>query len=109
MEGQWRWTTGEVVAYVNWANGEPNNGGGNEDFMLVYRSAPLTGRWSDAPATHRTDGYVLEIESNPQVLRGGTDSGNGLFVESLLVGMPYVSKASEFLLGSIIPPPATDE
>lgn len=34
-EGNWVWTNGEPVTYTNWAPGEPNNFGGNEDWAVM--------------------------------------------------------------------------
>lgn len=45
-EGHFRWSSGEPVTYTNWASGEPNDNGGQEDFteLLLYDSL---GRWND--------------------------------------------------------------
>ena len=32
-EGTFQWVTGETLAYTNWSPGEPNNYGGDEDFV----------------------------------------------------------------------------
>ncbi len=116
-EGTWAWENGEPFAYSNWAPGEPNNAG-DEDYLQLWRA---TGQWNDIYAQRfaftfggvitipTLMGYVLEIDSAPrEVMRGGSGA-SALFVESVLMGMPYVSKPSEFLIGSIIPPPSIDE
>jgi hypothetical protein len=43
-EGRWVWISGEDVTYTNWARGEPNNYGGNEDAAVInweYSGRPL--------------------------------------------------------------------
>ena len=46
-EGVWRWNDGEVAAAdcLNWYTGEPNNGGGVEDYANVIES--WGGKWND--------------------------------------------------------------
>ncbi|MFT5584635.1 MAG: hypothetical protein ACI9VR_002220 [Cognaticolwellia sp.] len=44
-EGNWTWADGSAVSYTNWASGEPNNAGNDEDCMEVGYYA--TGRWND--------------------------------------------------------------
>jgi hypothetical protein len=48
-EGQWVWADESAVAYQNWDNGEPNNGGGNEDCGALLMSAGRESRWDDRP------------------------------------------------------------
>ena len=44
-KGEWRWASGEPVAFTNWAPHEPkDNNWGDEDFVLIEYS----GEWSDA-------------------------------------------------------------
>ena len=53
----WRFSSDETkVSYFNWRNGEPNNGGGNEDCVVIYRS---DGKMNDGPCTHKTS-FVCE-------------------------------------------------
>jgi hypothetical protein len=106
-EGTWTWVTGESFVYSHWAGGEPNNAG-DEDFVSLIRTGGSAGRWNDLPFWSVQGGYILEIESNSEVVRGGTGS-SVRFVQSMLVGMPYVAKASEFLIGSVIAPPGINE
>ena len=42
-EGNWQWVTGEEVTYTNWADGEPNNGGGEEHYAEMWAD----GTWND--------------------------------------------------------------
>lgn len=39
----WRWESFESLVYLNWANGEPNNNGGRENYVLMKTD----GRWND--------------------------------------------------------------
>lgn len=55
IEGQWRWDTGEPLAYQQWALGEPNNGfGGNEDLAVLMSS----GEWKDVDEAFSAFGIV---------------------------------------------------
>lgn len=38
-----KWSNGDAVTYTNWAAGEPNNAGGNEDYVHSY----TWGQWND--------------------------------------------------------------
>lgn len=74
VEGEWRWVDGGAEAdqfwqgdetgsntpgaYHNFASGQPNDGGGNEDVLHIDET---TGLWSDADHdTHNFYGYVIE-------------------------------------------------
>jgi glucose/arabinose dehydrogenase len=62
VEGQFRWVNGEAVTYTNWAPGEPNNGGGTQDYgWMNYTS---TGQWDDHFPTATLRG-IIEIPSTP--------------------------------------------
>ena len=49
----WRWIDGTPASYLIWADGEPNNSGGNENCGQMYR-APLykAGKWNDTPCSY---------------------------------------------------------
>ncbi|MBD3881200.1 DUF4347 domain-containing protein [Phormidium tenue FACHB-886] len=57
-EGQFEWTSGEAVTYTNWAPGEPNNGGGVQDYG--WMNAGTTKQWDDASPTTQYKG-IIEI------------------------------------------------
>jgi formylglycine-generating enzyme required for sulfatase activity len=50
VQGQFRWSSGEAVTYLNWAPGEPNNlFSGTEHFTQVYPpDHARAGLWNDA-------------------------------------------------------------
>lgn len=49
---RWRWQSGEPLAYTNWAPGEPNNAGGQENWTALigpsgHNGTGLSGQWND--------------------------------------------------------------
>jgi len=68
--GGWRWVTGEPwSAYVNWANNEPNDAGGGEDFVELW---PGSG-WGDQHVVQR-DYYFVEFEAPSKAVFAGDDA-----------------------------------
>ena len=55
-EGTFEWVSGEAVTYTNWAAGEPNNGGGSQDFGWMNYSP--TKQWDDADAAAEYFGII---------------------------------------------------
>lgn len=53
-DGTWSWCNGEPLSYVNWADGEPNNQGGSENYGMFYRKFD-DGAWNDGDFGHMTD------------------------------------------------------
>ena len=48
VEGSFRWVTMELVNFTNFATGEPNDGGGNEDCAITNKAGnELPGEWDD--------------------------------------------------------------
>lgn len=82
-EGQWKWVDGTAMDYSNWASGEPNNGGGDEDALQIY-SSPL-GKWNDFPGEAPMSAYVIEYPAKSG--KGGDYEGEfrqlAAFIESL--------------------------
>ncbi len=74
VEGQFRWSSGEAVAYTHWASGEPNNANGNEDYVaMYYPNHSSAGFWNDW--NNRTSdpiglpfNGVVELVPEPQVI-----------------------------------------
>jgi len=75
--GNWRWVTSEPWSYTNWNPGEPNNAGGNEDWLEYWISGTLGG-WNDAASTSVSrstgTGYVVEYPVPAPVMLSGTVS-----------------------------------
>eukprot|EP00054_Salpingoeca_dolichothecata_P012713 m.70479 g.70479 ORF g.70479 m.70479 type:complete len:387 (-) comp20086_c0_seq1:63-1223(-) len=46
-EGKYEWGTGAPRGYRNYALGEPNNWGGNEDCTTIYSEGRYQGKWND--------------------------------------------------------------
>lgn len=57
-EGSFTWVSGETNRYRNWAAGEPNNAGGNEDRVAMRAE---NGRWNDVPGTANGHHGIVEI------------------------------------------------
>ena len=47
---EWVWLDGSKVTYFNWASGEPNDAGANEDY-LIFNYGGTNGVWSDDTPT----------------------------------------------------------
>jgi len=64
-EGDWRWRDGTEMAYQNWADGEPDDWKGKEDWMVVGWPGGerfKTGKWGDTISKYRKqiDGFMCE-------------------------------------------------
>ena len=60
-EGDWRWVDGTPLTYENWHPNEPNNYGGDEDYLNAYFE--LWPQWNDAGSEGR--GFVCEWDELP--------------------------------------------
>ena len=71
VEGTFVWTSGEPVAYTNWAAGEPNNSGGDENWVQILPSSDSRyPGWNDAPNLAGPFGFVMNgvVEVDPSHL-----------------------------------------
>ena len=76
VEGQWKWISNEPMNYTNWANGEPNNAGGNEDWAVINWGGQNNPSWNDWYYTQPAY-YVIEFDGGtlPTTLIAGPASG----------------------------------
>ena len=75
-EGNFEWVSGEATTYTNWANGQPNDHGGGEDYAIIRQSS---GRWNDLPISAKRS-FVMEIpcSSPPPPCDGASENKPGL-------------------------------
>lgn len=65
VEGQYVWANGEPVVYTNWAPGQPDNAGGNQDGVQLEPGSSW--RWSDVNVdTSTTTKPLAEIVGTPR-------------------------------------------
>jgi len=50
-EGKFVWTDGRDTTFKNWANGQPNGGGGSEDCVALQLNGADSGKWADTSCT----------------------------------------------------------
>ena len=79
--GNWNWVTGEDFDYTNWEWSEPNNSGGNENAIHLYRSNK---KWNDLISTGgsygvNNFGYICEWENEEIQVVAGTPFDYALF------------------------------
>jgi hypothetical protein len=65
-EGVFKWISGETSSYTNWYPGQPDNLGGNEDYVHLYFQGGW--KWNDL-VNSRADikGGIIEINNVPSV------------------------------------------
>lgn len=68
VEGDFVWYDQSPVVYTNWASGEPNNSGNNEDCTQIYPN----GSWNDLPCGIGNAKSVIEVNLCP-VMNVGAD------------------------------------
>ncbi len=57
QEGTWTWITGEAWIYETWADGAPDNDGGDEHCLVEGTE----NHWNDTQATSTKDGFICEF------------------------------------------------
>ncbi len=106
-EGRFAWITGEPLIYQNWYPGEPNNYGGDEDYVEVgFPSAYL---WNDNDNS-QTNPFVVEFEvtvaPTEAVLTVQVSSGSFSREDSFSVAIDIanVTDMAGFQLGVVFDP-----
>ncbi|NEQ50914.1 MAG: DUF4347 domain-containing protein [Leptolyngbya sp. SIO3F4] len=85
-EGNFVWASGENVTYTNFAPGEPNNAGGNQDFVTMNFGA--NDQWDD-------DGLNSAYFGIIEVTGDNLPSQNAVFGNwSGVIGMPNIAVAA---------------
>ena len=62
-EGTWTWVNGDSSTYRNWASGEPNNEGGNENYGMFYWKF-TDGTWNDGNVQKDNAPFICEWDTN---------------------------------------------
>jgi len=60
-EGAFRWITGEPVTYTQWSDNQPDNNGGGENYVSIFRDFGY--RWNDASNGWKSS-YVCEWDTD---------------------------------------------
>ncbi|MGB8993519.1 MAG: lectin-like protein, partial [Desulfobaccales bacterium] len=85
--GHWAWMSGETATYTNWASGQPDNYGNNEDYaQFNWDSA---GHWNDCPNSSNLRG-LIELNT-----AGGSGAG------------PYAQYLLDVDVTDLVPPKVT--
>ncbi|XP_030626723.1 uncharacterized protein LOC115809273 [Chanos chanos] len=82
MEGSWTWVGTKKLLTAeaeNWAKGEPNNGGNNEDCVEIYiKRMTDAGKWNDESCLKKKTALCYTASCQPD-----SCSGNGECVETI--------------------------
>jgi len=68
--GNWQWVTGVPFTYTCWAQSEPSNGWGLENYLSFYNATPnsMASTWNDLQnydAPYAPVGYIVEYVPEP--------------------------------------------
>ena len=62
--GDWVWSDGVTWSFTDWIPGEPNNHGGDEDFLEIFtlnsETVEWRGKWNDHRNSHKA-AYICQI------------------------------------------------
>ena len=105
-EGTFKWASGEAVNYANWVPGEPNNGGGNSDYVRMNFGNSDSG-WGDYN-NDQTLPAIIEIDwssvgGNDTIYGGAGDdriygnSGNDVLYGDDLIGNQIIVQTPQTL------------
>ena len=62
-DGGWGWTDGSPWNFTNWSPGEPNDDGGNENFVEInFPYGPTVGQWNDDPDEKFAKGALCQYD-----------------------------------------------
>ena len=76
-EGVWNWTTNEEFVYSNWADNEPSNSDGLENYAGIIAGSP-TAKWNDFRINLNIDGFVCETDApNIYTISYNANGGTG--------------------------------
>jgi gliding motility-associated-like protein len=109
QEGNFYWYDQSPITYTNWAPGEPNNSGGNENYVQIYPN----GQWNDL-AFNGSAVSVIEVNLCP-VVNAGTDvsicqgeTTNLTATNTLFGSHPYTYTWSDGTVGQTLNVSPTD-
>jgi hypothetical protein len=103
-DNEWKWITGESMAYQNWAPGEPSEFGvyGAENYIVAYGASGL---WNDAPGFSIT---FYDAEHNPigysplgYILEGDEFDSTGFTPSVILTRVPDSGSSVALFLGGM--------
>jgi hypothetical protein len=92
----WTWVTGERWAFTAWFPGEPNNFGGNEDFLAFDHNMPA---WNDILDNWTiSSGFIVEYEDAPEIYCTGKLNSCGTTPAMSYAGQSSAAASSGFTL-----------
>ncbi|AII54391.1 IPT/TIG domain-containing protein [Hymenobacter sp. APR13] len=102
VEGTFRWQDGSTASYRNWAGGEPNNFGGNEDYVVTKPD----GTWNDTRDDHyRVAAYgLLELPvcTAPPSISGLSPASGPVGRTVTITGTDFTGVSSVALNGTVL-------
>lgn len=57
-EGNWKWINGEAFSYSNWAEGQPDNYNGEQNYSVMQKE----GKWDDVALFSGTSCFIFEYD-----------------------------------------------